>query len=111
MARKRGAAKAASNSLFVWIPVGQRRRLVSRRRAKALGINVEAPKAAAATVPAAPTKKQLLARAEELGIGDQVKKSMKNDDIAAAIGKAEAAKAEAKASGADEGGDGGGDGA
>lgn len=89
MARNsRGAAKAAPDSLFVWVQTGNRRRLMTRRAAEAAGVDLPGsaePKSA----PEAPTKKELLARADELGIEGLTERT-KNDDIAAAIAKAEA---------------------
>ena len=90
MARSaKGAAKAAPDSLFVWVEIGPgRRRLMPRRAAARQGF--ELPGSAEPTpTPSAPTKKELLARAEELGIEGLTAKTT-NDDIAAAIAEAEA---------------------
>ena len=86
---KRGAAKAAPDSLFVWVETGPgRRRLMPRRQAAKRGFKLPGS-AEPEKAPAAPTKAELLARAEELGI-EGLNERTKNDDIAAAIAEAEA---------------------
>lgn len=86
--QSKGAAKAAPDSLFVWVETGNRRRLMSRRAAEAAGFELPGS-AEPEPQPSAPTKKDLLARADELGIEGLTERS-KNDDIAAAIAEAEA---------------------
>lgn len=97
MARtKKGAARAASTSLFVWVRTGPlRRRLMTRRQAEARGFKVEGNEAVPQSSEPKPTKKQLLERAAELNVDlSALGKRPKNDDIAAAIAEAEGGSGE-----------------